>query len=78
MSNIIRARIKGGVIEPLEQMDLPEGQEVMIALLTTPTTADHVAFQGSAGKWKGTLDADALIRNIYADRLVATRPAPAL
>lgn len=78
MSGTIRARIKGGVIEPLEQLDLPEGQEVMVTILTVPTMADHHAFQRSAGQWKGTLDAEELIRNIYADRLVSTRPAPAL
>ena len=78
MSGIIRARITGGVIEPLEQIDLPEGQEVTVTILTVPTMADHEAFQRSAGKWKGTLDAEALIRNIYADRLISTRPAPAL
>lgn len=75
MSNPIRARIKGGVIEPLEQIDLPEGQEVMVTILA-PT--DREAFRRSAGQWKGTLDAEALIRNIYADRLVSTRPIPNL
>ncbi len=78
MSGIIRARIKGGVIEPLDQMDLPEGQEVMVTILTVPTMTDREAFQRSAGKWKGTLDAEELIRNIYADRLVSTRPVPTL
>jgi predicted DNA-binding antitoxin AbrB/MazE fold protein len=75
MSNPIRARVKGGVIEPLEQIDLPEGQEVMVTIL--PPT-DREAFQRSAGQWKGTLDAEALIRDIYADRLVSTRPVPSL
>lgn len=78
MSGTIRARIKGGLIEPLEQMDLPEGQEVMVTILTLPTASDREAFQRSAGQWKGTLDAEMLIRNIYADRLVSTRPVPAL
>lgn len=75
MNNPIRARVKGGLIEPLEQIDLPEGQEVMVTILA-PT--DRQAFQRSAGQWKGTLDAEALIRNIYADRLVPTRPVPNL
>ena len=75
MGTPIRARVKGGVIEPLEQIDLPEGQEVMVTILT-PT--DREAFQRSAGQWKGTLDTDTLIRNIYTDRLVSTRPVPSL
>jgi predicted DNA-binding antitoxin AbrB/MazE fold protein len=78
MTGTIRARIKGGVIEPLEQMDLPEGQEVMVTILTVPSMTDHAAFQRSAGQWKGTLDAEELIRNIYADRVVLTRPVPSL
>ena len=78
MTGTIRARIKGGVIEPLEQMDLPEGQEVMVTILTVPTTTDLEAFQRSAGQWKGTLDAEELICNIYADRGVLTRPVPTL
>ncbi len=78
MSGTLRARIKGGVIEPLEPMDLPEGQEVMVTILTVPTMTDHKAFQRSAGQWKGTLNAEELIRNIYADRVVLTRPVPTL
>ncbi|MDZ4853265.1 MAG: antitoxin family protein [Nitrospirota bacterium] len=78
MAGTIRARIKGGLIEPLEQMDLQEGQEVMVTILTVPTMTDNEAFQRSAGQWKGTLDAEELIRNIYTDRVVLTRPIPAL
>jgi hypothetical protein len=32
----------------------------------------------AAGGWKGRLDAEALIRNIYANRLVQTRSVPRL
>ncbi|MDF0677423.1 MAG: hypothetical protein P0120_24260 [Nitrospira sp.] len=74
MSNLIRARVKGDVIEPL-QIDLLEGQEVMVTILA-PT--DREAFQRSAGQWKGTLYPEALIRNIDDDRLVSTRPVPSL
>ena len=31
------------------------------------------AFERSAGKWKGTIDAETLIKNIYADRLISRR-----
>lgn len=60
MSNPIRARMKGDVIEPLEQIDLPKGQEVMVTIFA-PT--DREAFQRSAGQWKGTLDTEVLIRD---------------
>ena len=74
MSTTIRARMKGGVIEPLEEVDLQEGQEVMITILAAPSTSDLEVFRHSAGRWQGTFDAEALIGNIYADRLVSTRP----
>ena len=35
-------------------------------------------FERSAGAWKGTIDADKLIENIYADRLLPTRREPRL
>ena len=30
----IRARVKGGIIEPREEIDLPEGQKFMATILT--------------------------------------------
>ena len=33
MSKTLRAVIRGGKIEPLEQVDLPEGSKVLITLL---------------------------------------------
>lgn len=32
-------------------------------------------FKRSAGAWKGLIDADELIANIYSSRLVSSRPA---
>ncbi len=78
MSRTIRARVKDGVLHPTEKLDLPENQEVTLTILTIPSVADAEAFQSAAGAWKGTIDAEELIRNIYADRLVTTRPAPQL
>ncbi|MGA2404969.1 MAG: hypothetical protein ABSG91_25260 [Syntrophobacteraceae bacterium] len=31
-------------------------------------------FEKSAGSWAGLIDGEELIRNIYADRLISTRP----
>jgi len=78
MGETIRVRIRGGMLEPLEKVDLPEGQEIMITILDVPTERDFEAFRRAAGGWKGTIDAEVLIRNIYADRLVSTRPEPRL
>lgn len=78
MSKTIRARIRRGVLEPLEKVDLPEGKEVTVTILEVPSSEDDEAFRKAAGSWKGLVDADTLIRNIYADRLLSTRPEPKL
>ena len=78
MGETIRVRIRGGMLEPLEKVDLPEGQEIMITILDVPTERDFEAFRRAAGGWKGTIDTEVLIRNIYADRLISTRPEPRL
>jgi hypothetical protein len=36
------------------------------------------AFRSAAGSWRGKVDAETLIRNIYTDRLISTRPKPEL
>jgi len=76
MGGTIRARMKGGMLELLEGVNLPEGKEVTVTILEVPSERDVEAFRRAAGGWKGTIDAEALIRNIYADRLIATRPEP--
>ena len=78
MTTTIRARMKGGIIEPLDRVDLPEGQDMMITILTPPSMTDREAFLRSAGRWRGTFEAQKLIDAIYADRLLSTRSAPAL
>jgi predicted DNA-binding antitoxin AbrB/MazE fold protein len=78
MASTIRARVKGGLLEPLETLNLPEGKEVTVTVLDVPSTRDVDAFHRSAGGWKGLIDAEELKRNIYADRLISTRPEPCL
>jgi len=78
MGGTIRARFRRGVIEPLEKLDLPEGKELTVTILEVPSAEDDEAFRKAAGSWKDLVDADTLIRNIYADRLLSTRPEPRL
>ena len=74
----IKARFRKGKFEPLEVVDLPDGREVTLTIVEAPAVLDFSAFRRAAGAWKGTLDADALIDNIYADRLLSTRSEPRL
>ncbi len=78
MTKTIRARFKGGVLEPMEGIDLPEGEEVTITITKQPSAEDVEAFRRAAGSWRGKVDAEELIRNIYADRLISIRPKPGL
>ena len=78
MGETIRARVKGGVLEPLDKVDLPEGKEVLVTIVEVPARGNREAFRRAFGRWKGTIDAEALIRNIYDDRLISTRPEPKL
>ena len=38
------------------------------------TEREGDSFERSAGSWAGLIDGEELIRNIYADRLISTRP----
>lgn len=78
MSGAIRARVKRGTLELLEKVDLPEGKEVSVTILETPVPRSADGLRMSAGGWKGLIDAEKLIENIYNDRLVSTRPVPRL
>lgn len=79
MGGPIRARVKGGLLEPLEKINLPEGEEVTLTILEAPRRApNREVFRRAAGGWRGLIDGDKLIRDIYADRLLSTRPEPRL
>ena len=78
MSGTFRARVRAGMLELLEHLELPEGTEVSVTILETPTLKSATGLRRSAGSWKGLIDAEQLIENIYADRLISTRPVPRL
>ena len=75
----VRARFSGGVIEPLEHIDLEEGEEVTIVISKRPKGKEiRKALQATAGGWKGLVDTERLKRDVHADRLINTRPEPRL
>ncbi len=78
MGQTVRAKFSKGVIRPLEKVDIEEGKEITITIMEVPSKHKLDAFRKSAGAWKGTVDADTLIENIYADRLLSTRGEPRL
>jgi hypothetical protein len=72
----VRARVHGGSIDLLERIPLNDGDEVVVTISEPVPRKDLEALRGVAGAWKGLIDADALIANIYADRLIATDRYP--
>ena len=76
MEKTIRARYKKGIIEPLEKLDLEEGEELEITVSSLPADERaREALKATAGSWRGEVDCDRLLKDIYeARRLSAARP----
>lgn len=74
----IRARFSKGVIKPLEEIEINEGEEITISVIEAPSRTKRKSFvealKATAGGWKNLIDCDELKRNIYNDRLITTRP----
>ncbi len=68
MPREIRGRVSKGKIEPLEKIDLKEGDEVIITI--PEEKPDTSAFERAAGGWKGLVDTDALLRDFKESRKV--------
>ncbi len=78
MGKTIRARFSKGIIKPLEKVDFREGEEITISISKARTKREKKSFSDAlkrtAGAWKDLVDCDELIKNIYNDRLIMTRP----
>ena len=77
MVRTIRAKFSRGVFEPLEPAVagmVRERQEVLITISTESAALAGDPIRDTAGGWKDLIDTDAFKRNIYADRLLSTRP----
>ena len=75
----VRARFANGVLEPLEALDLDEGQEVTVSIddRTLPCRQGR-GMRAAAGAWNGTHDPERLKHEIYAARRMTSRPRPKL
>jgi hypothetical protein len=78
MATTVRARVRDGHLELVDKVELPEGTEVAVTIADVSPAKDFDRFRRSAGSWRGLVDADKLIRNIYRDRLISTRKRPHL
>ena len=78
MGKTIRAKFSRGIIKPLEKVEIEEGKEITVTITEVPLRHKSDAFRKSAGAWRGTINAEKLIENIYGDRLMSTREEPRL
>ena len=75
MLKTIKARYSKGKIEPMEKLDLEEGKELSVTITDLPEPTGVVdPLDATFGGWVGLIDAEKLKKDIYADRLVSTRP----
>lgn len=75
----VRARYANGVLTPLEPLDLEEGAVVSVSVEAAAAGGEDQVSNApmrAVGAWKGTHDPEVLLRNIYADRLLNSRPEP--
>ena len=71
----IKARFKNGVIEPLENVELRDGEEVVLTIVRQSATKHSLdAFRKSRGGWKDLIDCEKLKNDIYESRSIQTRP----
>jgi len=72
LSKAIKAIYRNGLIEPLEEIELPDGTEITITF-SEDKRASEDGLDKSFGGWKGLIDADKFLKNVYADREISTR-----
>jgi len=80
MVTTVRAKFLAGhftPIDPLPPEAVHDGDEVILTVAPAPESS-RSALLDTAGAWKGLVDAEALKRDIYASRLISTRPPVAL
>lgn len=74
MLRTIRAKFTGGVLKPIERLDLEEGMEVTVSIEDS-VLSDEVtrALRATAGAWKGKHNPDELKRMLYEARIAGSR-----
>ncbi|GEM_PF-775984 len=87
MATCYKARFTNGVLKPLQDGNLREGDEVTYFKSTEepapilerkdPALAAS-ALDRTAGSWADLIDCDKLIRHIYESRAINSRPKPEL
>jgi len=75
-TSIIRARFANGVLEPLGDVRLREGDEVVLTIEPLLSGSADNWLEETAGGWRELVDSEELKQRIEQSRLVVTRPEP--
>ena len=79
MARSVRATYRDGVLEPSEDLDLEDGDVVVVTISGRRITEEDLeVMRSSFGAWKGKIDAEKLIDEIYEARLTGSRNADEL
>ena len=82
MLRSVRAKYTNGALKPLEAFELEEGTEVVVTIEVEPALpiaeSRKTLRSTCIGAWRGTHDPKELLKNIYSDRLMGSRPEPRL
>ena len=74
MVRSVRATYADGVLKPSEELDLDDGEVVLVTISGRRITEkDLQTMRSSAGAWNGKVDAEGLIDEIYEARLSGSR-----
>ena len=74
MAQSVKATYEDGVLKPSQTLDLDEGESVVVTISGRRITAKDIeASRSSAGAWRGKVDAERLIRDLYQARIDGSR-----
>ena len=79
MKKTVRVKFSNGVFVPLEELEIEDGTELPISFeqkYVIPLEERIKITKSAAGGWKGLVDGDALIRDIYEARRLGSRIPP--
>ena len=70
MAQSVKATYEDGVLKPSETLDLDEGESVVVTISGRRITEQDLAtMRSSFGAWRGKVDAEKMIREIYEARI---------
>lgn len=78
MSMTIKARFSGGVLKPLEKLELAEGEEVLVTVAASGGSKGGDFLRRTEGGWLDLVDGDQLKKDIEDSRLAGGRAIPRL